>query len=45
MNYSDYEFLIVFDRNKESISKVRSQGCKIIQYLALEANLIIQIHS
>ncbi len=32
-DYSNYDFLIVNDRNKESVRKVRSQGCKIFQYL------------
>jgi len=32
-DYSDYDFLIVYDRNVESVAKVRSQGCEIFQYL------------
>lgn len=32
-DYSKYDFLIVYDRNVDSVRKVRSQGCKIFQYL------------
>jgi|GEM_PF-1191102 len=32
-DYSIYDFLIVYDRNIESVNKARSQGCKIFQYL------------
>ncbi|GHU41462.1 hypothetical protein FACS1894111_03780 [Clostridia bacterium] len=33
-DYSKYEFLIVSDRNQESVATARGEGCKIFQYLA-----------
>ncbi|MDF2540319.1 MAG: hypothetical protein K0S47_37 [Herbinix sp.] len=32
-DYSGYDFLIVNDMNGDSVAKVRSQGCKVFQYL------------
>ena len=32
-DYSVYDFMVVFDRNVESVTKARNQGTKIFQYL------------